>query len=108
MCNHDWQPIPGWRARYRCSKCNVIGAKFGIVPGSRSHSLAIEPYRCGERCDGGRCSELAVEKVWGEKLRCAAHVPHASPTARARKELAPVRAAEAVPVRLRLVRAQQD
>jgi hypothetical protein len=24
-CNHDWQPIPNWFARYRCSICRVVG-----------------------------------------------------------------------------------
>jgi hypothetical protein len=33
MCNHDWQPISGWYARYRCSHCAVVGCKFGVVTG---------------------------------------------------------------------------
>jgi hypothetical protein len=71
MCDHDWQPIPGWYARYRCSICQVIGCKFGVVVGPyREHprSVQIAPYRCESRCGGVKCNEPAVHASYGKKL----------------------------------------
>ena len=66
MCAHDWQPIPGWYARYRCS---------------------IVPYRCEARPGGERCAEPAVRATRGKRFRCAGHCACAR-TAEARKALA--------------------
>jgi hypothetical protein len=97
MCDHDWQPIPGWYARYRCSICQVIGCKFGVVVGPyREHprSVQIAPYRCESRCGGVKCNEPAVHASYGKKFRCAAH-RHPGHATRARKELAATKVTEA-------------
>jgi hypothetical protein len=93
ICTHDWQPIPGWYARYRCSLCEVIGCKFGVVVAKYGahRSVAIEPYRCQAQCGGARCNEPAVHGWAGKGLRCAAHRP--GQAARARRELAAVKKA---------------
>jgi len=84
---HDWQPIAGWYARYRCSICQVIGCKFGIVVARyRQRSTAIQPYRCEARVAGHRCNEPAVHGWYGKKFRCAAH-HHPGRATVARKKL---------------------
>ena len=83
---HDWQPISGWYARYRCSICRVIGRKPGAIHPQRGRSAAIEPYRCEAKSRGERCMEPAVHAWRGKNLRCAAH-RHPGRTAGARKEL---------------------
>jgi hypothetical protein len=89
MCTHDWQPIPGWYARYRCSICHAVGAKFGVVQGKHcKRSMEIHPYRCGARCGGVKCERPAVHSVHGKKFRCAEHHRPVR-AARARRELAP-------------------
>jgi hypothetical protein len=89
MCAHDWQPIPGWYARYRCSICRVIGCKFGVVNAHmRGRGTEIQPYRCEARCGGERCSEPAVHGWHGKHFRCAAHRHPGHHTAQARRELA--------------------
>ena len=70
MCNHDSQPISGWYARYWCSKCGVVGCKFGVVIGYGS--TASEPYRCATRRGGVRCTELAVVSR-NQEMRCKEH-----------------------------------
>jgi hypothetical protein len=72
-CAHDWQPIEGWYARYRCARCRVIGYKPGAVHPGNPRGMAIVPYRCESKCHGARCSEPAVHNWKGAKFRCAAH-----------------------------------
>lgn len=86
-CVHDWQPIMGWYARYRCAICRVIGYKPGAVHTQHARSMAITPYRCEVRCGGKRCAGPAVHSWRGKKLRCAVHV-HSGRTAKARDTLA--------------------
>ena len=92
MCSHDahdWQPIATWYARYRCSICQVVGCKFGVVVARyRERSTAIEPYRCEARVGGQRCNEPAVHCWHGKKARCAAH-PHHGPGKRASRKGTP-------------------
>jgi hypothetical protein len=73
MCEHDWQPIQGWYARYRCSRCRVIGYKPGAVRPQNARSVEITPYRCEVRREGERCAGPAVHAWHGKKFRCAAH-----------------------------------
>jgi hypothetical protein len=88
MCNHDWQPIPNWYARYRCSICHVIGGKFGVICAKYGlRSMEIRPYRCGARTRGVRCENPAVHSFYGKSFRCAEHRRRARST-RARQELA--------------------
>jgi hypothetical protein len=82
---HDWQPISGWYARYRCSICRVIGRKPSVVNPHFRHSAAIEPYRCEAKRDGDRCTESAVHGWHGKRFRCAEH-RHGGRTAGARRE----------------------
>lgn len=96
VCAHDWQPISGWYARYRCSSCHVIGCKLGVVDPRRGRGAEIEPYRCEVRRGGERCSEPAVYARRGKGFRCAAH-RRPGPTARARSELAAAEGAGAIP-----------
>lgn len=74
LCAHDWQPIDGWYARYRCARCHVIGCKFGVVQAKHvTRSNEIQPYRCEVRRGGERCNAPAVSSSWGKKFRCAEH-----------------------------------
>lgn len=86
-CTHDWQPIVGWYARYRCSVCGVIGYKPGAVHPKHARSMAITPYRCEAKSGGKRCEGHAVHNWRGKNFRCAAH-RYPGRTAEARKELA--------------------
>ena len=87
MCEHDWQPIQGWYARYRCGKCRIIGYKPAAVRPQNARSTTITPYQCEVRRDGQRCVEPAVHSWYGKKFRCAAHV-RPGKTAKARETLA--------------------
>jgi hypothetical protein len=83
---HDWQPIAGWYARYRCSICRVIGYKPCAVHPQHCRRTAIEPYRCEATRDGKRCNAPAVHTWHGTRFRCAEHL-HRGRTAGARKKL---------------------
>ncbi len=54
---HDWQPISGWSARYRCSKCKAIGHKENVTvryDGTKKpkRGLGVVEYRCQKKgCD---------------------------------------------------------
>jgi hypothetical protein len=87
-CNHDWQPIPNWYARYRCSICRVIGGKFGVICARYGvRGGEIRPYRCCARPRGAQCPNPAVHNDHGTNFRCTEHVrrEHA---ASARKQIA--------------------
>jgi hypothetical protein len=87
-CAHDWQPIPNWYARYRCTICHVIGCKFGMVQARHiTRSCEIQPYRCEARRGGERCGVPAVSSWYGKKFRCAEH-GHGAHAARARRQAA--------------------
>ena len=94
ICAHDWQPISGWHARYRCAICQVIGRKLAALPGQRGRGTGIEPYRCEAKRGGARCKQLAVHAWHGKNLRCAEH-RHAGRAGAARKELGGAGASEA-------------
>lgn len=80
MCTHDWQPIPNWYARYRCTLCHVIGCKLGVVQARYvQRSNGIVPYRCGARPGGEKCPEPAVHGSHGKNFRCAVHRHRARP-----------------------------
>jgi hypothetical protein len=87
VCAHDWQPIAGWYARYRCAICRAVGYKAGAVHPQHARSMAIVPYRCEATCAGRRCGEAAVHGRNGKRFRCAAHV-NGGRTTGARKALA--------------------
>jgi hypothetical protein len=46
---HDWRPLCGWSARYRCAECFAIGYKKRAVMGFGAN--VILPYTCS-KCDG--------------------------------------------------------
>jgi hypothetical protein len=96
MCAHDWQPIPNWYARYRCTICHVMGCKFGVVVcrHGAARSVEIQPYRCEARCGGKKCNAPAVHGWAGKKLRCAEHRQGAN-AARARHQAPGATSAEA-------------
>jgi hypothetical protein len=85
-CSHDWQPIPNWYARYRCSTCHVIGVKLMAVAPREAgiRRTEIQPYRCGAQSRGQRCGAPAVYSGYGTKFRCAEH-GHGAPAGRARR-----------------------
>jgi hypothetical protein len=94
-CTHDWQPIPGWYARYRCTLCHAIGCKFGVVQAKHvTRSNEIQPYRCEVRHGGERCNAPAVSSWYGKKFRCAEH-RHGAHAARVRRQVAAAKSAEA-------------
>ena len=86
-CAHDWQPIDGWYARYRCTRCLAIGCKFGVVVGLHGghRSFEIQPYRCEAVRGGLRCNVPAVQSWRGKNFRCAEH-RHGAHAARARRQ----------------------
>jgi hypothetical protein len=85
---HDWQPIDGWRARYRCRDCGVIGRKRGAVtiigpwelrdvmepPEPVAGGAEVTPYACTLKCAGLRCGCPAVKKTGSRRWRCSAHL----------------------------------
>jgi hypothetical protein len=95
-CAHDWQPIPNWYARYRCSTCHVIGVKLMAVAPREAgvRRTEIQPYRCGATCRGERCSAPAVHSGYGKKFRCAEHGCGA-PAGRARRAMPAAKPADA-------------
>jgi hypothetical protein len=98
MCDHDWQPIPNWYARYRCSICRVIGGKFGVICAHHGvRNVAIQPYRCGASRGGVKCPKPAVHSDRGKSFRCAEHVRRER-TPAARQQLASAKATEAMKV----------
>ena len=48
--NHDWAPIHGWSARYKCSICYSVGYRGVVVELEGKRHLILE-YRCTE-CHG--------------------------------------------------------
>jgi len=95
-CAHDWQPIPNWYARYRCSICYVVGVKLMAVAPREAgiRRTEIQPYRCGATCRGERCSAPAVHSGYGKKFRCAEH-GHGAPAGRARRAMPAAKSADA-------------
>jgi hypothetical protein len=78
---HDWQPITGWRARYRCNGCGVIARKPRLVthlypwgPANPDATPKITPYVCTLKIGELRCGCLAVKKIGRKKWRCRAHL----------------------------------
>jgi len=95
MCDHDWQPIPNWYARYRCSICRVVGGKFGVICARYGvRNAEIQPYRCGARTRGVKCPNPAVHSSHGKNFRCAEHCRREH-TPAARQQLANTKTAEA-------------
>jgi hypothetical protein len=87
---HDWQPINGWTARYRCKGCRVVGYRPRIVTlhvaGGPYGSTAVTPYICSAQQGGQRCgcpAEWKQKRAW----RCREHLLNSSHTATARAAL---------------------
>ena len=94
MCDHEWQPIPNWFARYRCSICRVVGGKFGVICAHYGvRNTEIQPYRCCAKVRGVKCANPAVYSDRGKNFRCAEHVRRER-TPAARQQLASAKAAE--------------
>jgi hypothetical protein len=74
---HDWQPIDGWCARYRCKECRIVGYRPRVVTlgveGGPFGRIAITPYVCGATRDGERCGGPAEWKQKGT-WRCGEHL----------------------------------
>ena len=76
-CPHDWQPVEGWRAQYRCALCGSIGRKIRAITLDDADGPVGPPgitaYRCRLKDGNGvRCQARAVTRVDG-KPRCTAH-----------------------------------
>ncbi len=70
-CNHHWDPVPGWRGRYRCPKCGAFGhreTKGGLMNISRS----IVPYRC-KKCSAPAVAHDSGRIGTGKEWRCGEH-----------------------------------
>src|SRR5260221_14564561 len=63
---HDWQPIDGWTARYRCWQCGVIAYKPRVVTilvdGGPYGSMKVTPYVCTATRAGSRCGCPPIAK----------------------------------------------
>jgi hypothetical protein len=74
---HNWQPIGGWRARYRCRECGAVGYKPRLVTmdveGGPYGSTRITPCVCAVTRAGLRCGCPAVSKTRGA-WKCRAHL----------------------------------
>lgn len=49
---HDWLPIPGWYARYRCAECKALGYKSNVTADSKYNpwvQARVLPYHCSVR-----------------------------------------------------------
>jgi hypothetical protein len=75
-CKHAWQPLDGWRARYRCRLCGCIGRNLRAVTllesGGPIGQPGVTAYRCRHKAHGERCAHSAVGRVDGTVL-CAQH-----------------------------------
>src|ERR1700730_16254840 len=53
---HDWPPIDGWCARYRCKGCRIVGYRPRVVTlgvdGGPYGRTAITPYVCASTRGG--------------------------------------------------------
>jgi hypothetical protein len=78
---HHWQPIDGWRARYRCPDCGAVGYKPRLVTteveGGPYGSTRVTPYVCSVKRAGLRCGCPAVKKLRGG-WKCRAHAANHS------------------------------
>ena len=70
-CTHHWDPVPGFRGRYRCPRCGAFGHRE-TRGGTYAVNKDIVPYRC-KKCsapavahDSGRLNE-------GKEWRCRDH-----------------------------------
>jgi hypothetical protein len=74
---HDWTPIDGWTARYRCTVCFVVGYKPRVVTvgveGGPYGSMQITPYLCGAKRGADRCGCPAQSKRGGT-WKCRSHL----------------------------------
>lgn len=70
FCEHDWQPVPGWGARYRCTKCQAYGHKANITNQIvKIPMIGIVPYVC--QVPG--CNQMAQVSSSKGKRRCFKH-----------------------------------
>lgn len=80
---HDWQPIPKWSGRYKCSVCGVVGYR-GIVtydhdkaPSEQIAGQAKTPRRCATIwpyiCKAKGCKAQATG--FGRYQLCRGHNP---------------------------------
>lgn len=45
--DHDWQPIPTWGMRRKCSRCHTIGyLGAAIPPAGMRRAMAVYEYKC--------------------------------------------------------------
>ena len=74
--DHEWNPIPGWSGRYRCTVClcfgyrGVVSQKSGLIreeDARKRYARTIIPYRCQKP----GCAQPAT--VLREGQRCPAH-----------------------------------
>jgi hypothetical protein len=81
MCTHDWKPVAGWYARYRCAICGGFGYKQRFIrtdelgPGGPPKTMGsdrIKPYLCAHKPGGASCGGFAVKKENG-RWKCAEH-----------------------------------
>ena len=78
-CDHEWHPVPGWRAGYHCAACGAFGRKQQAFPAAVDDDYrplparpGITPYRCTAKHGRARCVACAVGKVQGEWV-CPKH-----------------------------------
>lgn len=59
--DHDWQPIQGWYARYRCDKCRVVAYKKLVTRSTRNRhkNVLMHPYKC-PKCHGPTTQKSAA------------------------------------------------
>ena len=71
---HDWHPVFGWSARYRCEDCKAFGYRRlvqKIYRDDRTKNAEIVPYKCHKKkCKGWAVAHDVVDPLWGKKKWC--------------------------------------
>lgn len=68
---HEWEPIPGWYARYRCIGCLALGYKQKTV--TSFGSTEIVPYLCQAQADKLPCGQPVVYAAGEYPRLCPKH-----------------------------------
>ncbi len=71
-CDHSWEPISGWSARYKCVYCKVIGFRKVIIVeflNKKERISEIVPYSCQKK----GCLKLAQASNKSGKKFCFDH-----------------------------------
>jgi hypothetical protein len=73
ICGHSWQPVPGYKRRFKCEWCGALGYTRPAAPGARKAQLKMFVYRCSVK--GCTAPATVVRRSGGTMVyqRCKQH-----------------------------------